>query len=232
VTSKATLVETEGDSIDEAIAAALAELQLPRERVQIEIIQDVRRGVLGFGAQPAKVRASERIEPLDGAREPEMFGADLPPASSGAAILRRVLALMAIPASVDVATDEESAQTWLRISSQAGGLLIGRHGQTLEAIEYLVNRIAGPQDDRVPRYLVDVEGYRARRTDELREAARKLAERARTSGRTQEMSPLSSRERRVVHLALKNDESVTTRSSGDGPFRHVVIEPLRSPSRR
>lgn len=226
MTSRATPVEAEGESIDEAIAAALAELGEPRDRVHVEILRDVGKGLLGFGAQRAKVRVSAREDLPDGSAA---LALATPAASPSAPeILMRMLALMQVPATVETLAAEEPGQTLLRITSEAGGLLIGRHGQTLEAIEYLLNRITGPSESRGPRYLVDVEGYRERRSEELRATARGLAERARTSGRPQTMDPLSPRDRRVIHLALKDDTTVATRSVGEGALRRVVVEPIRS----
>ena len=152
------------------------------------------------------------------------------PAQDGAEVLRRLLALMEIPAEVEAAASDEPEQAWLKVSSEAGGLLIGRRGQTLDALEYLVNRVADRQEQGARRYLVDVEGYRERRSRELREAAVRLAARARQTSRPQTMDPLSARERRVVHLALSADATVTTRSVGEGPSRRVVIYPASDAS--
>jgi spoIIIJ-associated protein len=150
--------------------------------------------------------------------------ARLAQAQEGAEVLRRLLALMEMPAEVEAVADEPE-QTWLKVSSEAGGLLIGRRGQTLDALEYLVNRVADRQERATRRYLVDVDGYRERRYGELRETAVRLAARARQTSRPQTMDPLSARERRVVHLALSGDSTVMTRSVGEGPSRRVVIYP-------
>jgi spoIIIJ-associated protein len=215
-------VETEGETIDEAIADGLAALGIGRERAQVEILQNARRGVLGFGGQKARVRVSDREALAVTVGQP--VATDVEGSVEPAAVLLRLLALMDIPADV-VASPGEEGQTWLRISSEAGGLLIGRHGQTLEALEYLVNRIVGSRDDAAGRLLVDAEGYRERRTAELRDTAARLAARARETGRAQTMNPLGARERRIVHLALAGDETVSTRSVGEGPLRRVTIVP-------
>ena len=211
-------VEVEAESIDEAIEQALGMLEVGRDRTSVEVLQDARRGVLGFGGQKARVRVSVRA---DVASEASRDAVD------GGAILRQLLLLMDIPAEVEESAAEEPGHTWLRISSSAGGLLIGRHGQTLDALEYLVNRLT-VHDGSTERFLVDAEGYRHRHELELRETATRMAERARRSSRPQAMEPLGARDRRIVHLALSEDKSVTTRSTGEGALRRVVIHPVRS----
>jgi len=215
-------IEAEGDTIDEAIASALATLGIDRARARVEILHDARRGVLGFGGQKARVRVSSHVAgpSTDGnAAEVE--------SGNAVEILRRLLELMDVPAEVESAPGDEPGQICLRITSEAGALLIGRHGQTLDALEYLLNRIAGSREEGAGRLVVDAEGYRERRRSELRETAARLAARARDSGREQTMNPLNPRERRVVHLALAADSSVTTKSTGEGPLRRVVISPAR-----
>jgi len=216
-------VETEGETVDEAVAGALAELGLPRSQVRVEILRDARRALLGFGGQKAKVRVVPCEDFVDGPIRDS--AAEVSPEWEGAEALRRLLALMEIPAEVESAPSDEPEQTWLKISSEAGGLLIGRRGQTLDALEYLVNRLADRQARGARRYLVDVEGYRERRGRELRETALRLATRARQTARPQTMEPLSPRDRRMVHLALSAEATVTTRSVGEGPLRRVVIYP-------
>ena len=134
---------------------------------------------------------------------------------------------MDIPGHVEAAPVEEAGYVMLRITSEAGGLLIGRHGQTLDALEYLINRTVGRQDEQGGRILVDAEGYRERRSQELREMATRLAARVHQTARAQSMNPLSPRERRIVHMALSGDSTVITRSVGEGQLRRVVIYPAR-----
>ncbi len=227
-------IESEGETIDEAIANAVAALGVPRERVQVEILTDARRGLLGFGGQRARVRVSPRAE-TPATEAPGVV--DVVPGEDAVRVLRELLALMDVPGKVERSTDE-SEQIVLRIASEASGLLIGRRGQTLDALEHLVNRIVARQDAQSGRILVDAEGYRERRSRELRELAVRLAARVRQTARAQSLDPLSARERRIVHLALAGDTTVTTRSVGEGQLRRVVIHPahdartLRPPNRR
>lgn len=218
-------IESEGESIEEAIAVALGALGISREQAQVEILHDSRRGVLGFGGQKARVRVTPRAAIASSAADGETAAAPAGEGGDAAGILRRLLALMDVPAEVETVMAE--GQTWLRISSEAGGLLIGRHGQTLDALEYLINRIVPRAEEGGGRIVVDAEGYRERRENELRETANRLAARVRQTAKPQTMNPLSPRERRIVHLALSEDSGVTTRSSGDGYLRRVVIYPAR-----
>jgi spoIIIJ-associated protein len=218
-------VEAEGETIDEAIANALAALAISREQAEVEIVQDARHGVFGFGAQRARVRVSVRatVAPVEQSASSSVRAPD-----DAVSALQRLLELMGFKARIDSAAGDRPEEICLRISSDARGLLIGRHGQTLDALEYLVNRIIGHKDEAA-RIVLDADGYRDRRRRELVDVARRLAARVRETGQAEEMDPLSARERRLVHLALANDPTVSTRSAGEGASRHVVILPERSP---
>jgi spoIIIJ-associated protein len=227
-------LEAEGETIDEAIERALAALAISREEAEVEIVQDARRGVFGFGAQPARVRVSTR-ETAVGQVSVTASVSQTPSIASAMGddeirILGRLLDLMGFSARIVPAVGDEPTEVRLCISSEAGGLLIGRHGQTLDALEYLLNRLVERHADRGKRITLDAEGYRERRRRELVETAHRLASRVRETGRPVAMNPSTARERRVVHLALANDARLITRSDGEGALRHVVIFP-RHPDR-
>lgn len=229
-------VETEGSSIDEAIAAALARLGVARDRVEVEILANATRGFLGFGSQPARIRATMRArldvsEPAGAAppAAPTTAATDAI-AQRAAAVLAEIIRLIGATARVEVVRDD--AGDGLVITDDPSGLLIGRGGQTLDALEFLVNRIIGHEDADAPRLSVDANGYRARRRAGLEEQARRAAARARSTRRAQTLAPLPPRDRRIVHLALRDDPAVSTRSVGDGPLRRVVVAPTGRPQRR
>jgi spoIIIJ-associated protein len=232
VSASGKLLEAEGETIDEAIDNALAALAISREQAEVEILQDARRGVFGFGSQPARVRVSVRDTAVVG---PSQAAAAMSQAQSMAdaagddavRILGRLLELMGFGARIDSVGGDELGEVCLRISSEAGGLLIGRHGQTLDALEYLLNRLVERKDERIKRIALDAEGYRERRRRELVDTAHHLASRVRETGRPVAMNPSTARERRIVHLALANDSRLGTRSDGEGVLRHVVIFPRR-----
>ncbi|HEV7732300.1 MAG TPA: R3H domain-containing nucleic acid-binding protein [Candidatus Binatia bacterium] len=133
---------------------------------------------------------------------------------------------------IEVSADESGAIT-LSVVSQDGGSIIGRRGQTLDALEHLVNRIVFRDDKAAPgRITIDVEGYRRRREESLRDLARRLGQKARETGQVVIVNPLSPRDRRIVHLELEADPNVTTRSEGEGLFRRLLIVPETGSTRR
>lgn len=230
-------VEAEGNSIDEAIERALAQLGVPRERAEIEILTNTARGFLGLGGRKAKVRATLRsglsLSP-EGAAEPETAAPAVPASQEGpapeagelasvGAILAEIVRRMGFEARVETAADGR-----LVICGDSSGIVIGRRGQTLDALEYVMNRIASRGDEQGGRIVVDSEDYRERRRQSLEAMARRLAESARRRGKPVTLSPMSPRDRRIVHLALQGDPSLTTRSTGEGYFRRLVIVPSGS----
>lgn len=246
-------VEAEGNSIDEAIGRALARLGVPRDKVEIDILANATRGVLGIGGRKAKVRATVRSalriegispEPALNVAEPApevVLPAEPPPSTTaapaappvdrkslgeGCAIVQQIIDLMGVEARAAACEGKNGPQ--IGITGDTGGLLIGRRGQTLDALEYLVNRIVGHDDDHPSRISVDSENYRVRRQQGLEDLARRLAERAKRRGKPVTIIPMSPRDRRIVHLALQGDPSLVTRSLGEGYFRKLVIIPGNS----
>jgi spoIIIJ-associated protein len=226
-------VETEGDTIDEAIENALKRLGAERDKITVDVLAEGRKGILGFGAQKARVRAALRRTaiPLPN-RELKSSTAGAPMTEQevsaivekAKAALAEILTLMGLKASIDVrATGEE---TILDIRGENSGLLIGRKGQTLEALQYLVTRIAGerPGGEGV-HIVVDVENYRQRRRKSLEDMALRLGEKAKRQRRTVTVDALSAADRRIIHAALQDDPWVTTRSLGQGSYRRLLIIP-------
>lgn len=229
-------VETEGDSIDEAIESALRKLGVARDKITVEILAEGRKGILGFGAQKAKVRAALRQTALGAAEsmEPEKQAADLAPASpesteiigKAKAALAEILRLMGFTASVVEGRPESGSETVLQIQADNSGLLIGRKGQTLDALQYLVTRIAGEQaGSEGPHIVVDVENYRERQRKSLKDMALRLGEKAKRQRKTITLDALSAADRRVIHAVLQDDPWVTTQSLGQGPYRRLLIIP-------
>ena len=223
-------IEVEGDTIDEAIAEALAKLGVTRDEARVEILNDSKRGLLGFGGQRARVRVSLRktsSEATDAAPAvppaTPRLGAAQPDGSKATATVAMILELMDFPATLETAPRAEGGVA-IRIESEHGGLLIGKHGQTLDSLEYLVNRLVGRDDDG-GHVVIDTENYRERRRASLEQMARSLAERAKKRGRPETLVPMSARDRRIVHLTLQADSAVTTKSLGEGHLRRVVISP-------
>jgi len=255
-------VETDGQSIDDAIERALRQLGVARDKVDIEILSHTSRGLFGLGRRRATIRATLRRplavgSPADGsdarpapirnraevpavermAAGAESDSLDSRSDTAGAAaesvpaavlsracsVLAEIVRLTGSEASVDVAHD--SAGVRLVIGGDEGGILIGRRGQTLDALEYLLNRIMAHADASCPPLTVDLEGYRLRRQQTLEALAQRAASRARASGRPVALNPMSPRDRRIVHITLRQAGALTTRSAGTGFYRRVIIAP-------
>ncbi len=227
-------VEAEGSSIDEAIENALTMLGVTRDRVEIEILSNSARGLFGIGGRKARVRAALRA-PLDTnvtaraerpARSPSAENS--PGLPSGAVteravhMLEEVIRLMDVPANVSSRAQEESVL--LEITGDSSGVLIGRRGQMLDALEYLVNRAVGREGEST-RIVVDSQNYRARRRQSLEELARRMGEQAKKKRKVVALNPMSPRDRRIVHLVLQEDPSLSTKSSGKGYYRKLIIIP-------
>jgi spoIIIJ-associated protein len=210
-------VESEGGSIDEAIENALTALRVDRSQVEIEILDNAVSGILG--RKKARVRATVRA-------------ADVPRETGGRGerakkLLEQILGHLADDSRVDV-EEAPDGNVVLTVTTEDDGAVIGRRGQTLDALEHVVNRIV-LRDERAAagRITVDVAGYRGRREESLQELARRLAAKARDTGQIVTLNPLSPRDRRIVHLSLESDPDVTTRSEGEGVFRRLLIVPER-----
>lgn len=202
-------IETEGETVEEAIENALSELEATREQVTIDIISEPTKGILNFGAKPAKVRATLK---QDVSAAPET-------------ILKEILNRMGIDAKVEA--DYVDGSTHLNILTDSPALLIGKHGQTLDAIERILNCIVNKVSLAKKRVFVDTEGYRERREERLIEMANQVAEKVRYTGRDVVLAPMSARDRRIIHVALKEDDIVSTYSQGEGDMRRVVITAQR-----
>ena len=227
-------VEAEGDSIDEAIGNALKLLGVDRERVTVDIISEARKGILGFGSQKAKIRAALRKAPVDftaatdAATAVEPQAAPILPetANKAKAALEEILRLMGFQAKIEQKADASTNETILEIHAESSGLLIGRKGQTLEALQYLVTRIAGEHPgDEEPHVVVDVENYRARRRKTLEDMALRLGEKAKRQRKTVTVDALSAAERRIIHATLQDDPWLSTKSLGQGAYRRLLIIP-------
>jgi spoIIIJ-associated protein len=138
-------------------------------------------------------------------------------------MLGELMTLIGVEATVEAVNDDLGPR--LLINGDTSGVLIGRRGQTLDAIEYIANRMVAREDESAGRIVVDSQNYRDRRRQSLEELAHRLAERARRRGKTVTLNPMSPRDRRIVHLALQNERALTTRSAGKGYFRKLLIIP-------
>ena len=227
-------VEMTGETVGEAKWAALRELErmrpgLDKAAVRFQVVTEGERGLLGVGYEPARVVAS--IENIV-----EEGDAPLAPVSSepregeteDAARLREIVERIAREIGVQCTVEVEEGEEQIRVVCEGNdlGMLIGRHGQTIDAIQYLANAILfrGRYDERKP-VIVDAAGYRARRQVTLDALALRMAEQASATGLRVELEPMTAVERKIVHEKLKDDPEVETTSEGTEPNRFVVIVP-------
>lgn len=215
-------VEASGETVGEAKWAALRELEqrvpaLDRDAVEFVVVSEGERGLLGVGYTPAQVIASVPGSPP--AAEPASGSAE-----SAREFVERVAS--AIGASVTTTVADDDGTVTVTCGGRDLGLLIGKHGQTIDAIQYLANALARSAGDET-RVVVDAAGYRARRAASLEAVARRSAQRAVATGRPVELEPMTAVERKIVHEALKDDPELETTSEGSEPHRYVVIVPRR-----
>ncbi|MCI9468932.1 MAG: protein jag [Oscillospiraceae bacterium] len=230
-------IEKSGKTEDAAIAAALEELGLAREDVQVEIVERAKSGFLGIGASPAVVRVS--YEAPDEAAAPEAPApvvkeeAPAPEESVNAEeldadhaavynFLSGLMQHMGVAAVITM-TDKEDGGINVELSGKGMGAVIGRRGETLDAIQHLTNYAVNRGRDERLHISVDAEAYRAKREDALVRLAEKMAAKAIKYKRSMALEPMNSYERHVIHAALQDYEGVTTSSIGSEPNRRVVV---------
>lgn len=205
-------VEKTGKTVEEAIEACLAELDVKREQVNVEIIDEPgKKGLFGlFGNKLAKVKVSFEDNPGVIASE----------------FLRNLTKAMDVDADFEIFKRDE--HILINVTGTDLGILIGRRGDTLESIQFLTNlAVAKKISDKI-RIIIDVEGYRKRREETLVKLARRLADKVKKTGNRVVLEPMSPHERRIIHTALQNEWKISTFSEGEEPHRRVVISLKRS----
>jgi len=223
-------VEKIASTVENAIESGLLELGVKRDQAKIEILEEGgRKGFLGlFGMKMARVRISSLENLKDGlknADEASTSGTGEEAGELACRFLQEMIDAMDVKASFEVVKKDE--QHTVNISGEELGMLIGRRGDTLEAIQFLTNLAVSKMMNERKRVIVDIEGYRKRREETLARLANKLADKARKTGSRVVLEPMSPQERRMIHVALQDDSTVVTYSEGQEPNRRVVISPKR-----
>ena len=216
-------VETTGETVGEAKWQALRELErllpgIDKAQVRFQVVSEGERGLLGVGYTPARVIA--RVE--NGATSVAEVGEE---AAEAHALVSRIAESLGLRCRVDVTEDDET----ITVTCSGGelGVLIGRHGQTIDAVQYLLNAIGYRRWPVRRNVVVDASGYRARRESTLGSMAMRSAERALATGEPVRLEPMTSTERKIVHLRLEHHDGVETSSEGTEPNRYVVVTPVR-----
>jgi spoIIIJ-associated protein len=220
------VVEATGETVGEAKWAALRELErlrpgIDKTSVRFEVVTEGERGLLGVGYAPARVVATAAEAPADGSGEPPPDESEL--AADVRSLVERIVSELGVHGRVEVREDAYG----VHVDCTGGdlGVLIGRYGQTIDAVQYVVNAIAARREGERVEVTVDAAGYRERRRAMLERLAVRNAERARATGQPVELEPMTAVERKVVHLRLKEFDGVETSSEGTEPNRYVVVSP-------
>lgn len=218
-------LEVSGKTVEEATQRALEQLGAGREEVEVSVVKEGKSGILGLGSEEAIVRVSlleSKIKEKDDAAE------------TARDILEKLLALLGVTGSIELASQpvfEEvagiTASVVLNIEGEDLGILIGRRGQTLACLQYIVRLIVSHQTKTWVPLIIDVEEYKQRRYQALQVFARNLGERVKTTGKPFTLEPMPAFERRIIHLALAGETAVATESIGQGDLRKVVIVPKK-----
>lgn len=204
-------VEKTGKTVQEAINLALEELQVELEDVDVSVLDEGSKGIFGIGGKMARVCVALKDSRSDKAK----------------GFLEDVFTKMGVDVNVDVTEDEESMM--LKVNGKDSGIIIGRRGETLDALQYLTSLVANKNREEYKRVTIDIENYRQKREETLVRLAGRLAERVVRYRKNVTLEPMNPYERRIIHSSLQNNKLVETYSVGEEPNRKVVIT-LRQPS--
>ena len=199
-------------TVDDAITEACKEILLTIDRIGYNVIEEGSSGFLGIGSKPAVIEAWVKEE------EKQVSLADV-----AKDFLKDVFAAMNMAVVVDVNYDEENKNMDIDLSGDEMGVLIGKRGQTLDSLQYLVSLVVNKNKEDYIRVKVDTENYRQRRKETLENLAKNISYKVKRTKRSVSLEPMNPYERRIIHSALQNDKYVTTHSEGEEPFRRVVV---------
>ncbi|MCB2290632.1 protein jag [Clostridium sp. CS001] len=202
------IIEIMGKTVEDAISNALTELNVTRDKIEVETIEEGSKGFLNLiGVKPAKIRVTLKNNSLDAAKT----------------FLTEVLQSMDMKAEVKI--KEENNEIRIDLIGANMGLLIGYRGETLDSLQYLVSLVVNKDhSEEYRRVILDTENYRAKREETLKRLASKIAYKVRVSGRVLKLEPMNPYERRIIHSTLQNDSYIYTFSEGDEPYRRVVVD--------
>ncbi|HZK00155.1 MAG TPA: RNA-binding cell elongation regulator Jag/EloR [Tissierellaceae bacterium] len=197
-------------TVDDAVKDALLELDVTEDDVEIEVIEEASKGLFGIiGTKEAKVKVTLVYDPINHARE----------------FIDKILVSMTIKGDVDIRKEEDVLYVDITgVDPDDKGIIIGKRGNTLDSIQYLLSLAINRNRDKYTRISLDIEDYRKRREETLIRLAEKMADKAKYTNRPVKLEPMNPSERRIIHSALQKYNGVTTYSEGNEPFRRVVIQ--------
>ena len=252
------VIEKTGKTIDEAIQAAVDELGISKDRLEIEILETPMKRLFGlFGETPAKVRVTVKetsvaekavveepaqVEPpaqieetpaIEPILEPSPVEEPVQPFDRDKIIdaaedfLHEVFSAMNLEVIMKIEDDAEEG-CLINLSGKGLGILIGRHGQALDALQYLLNLAVNRKADNKVHFTLDVEDYRRRREESLTKLAKSVAERSIKTRRDIKLEPMNRHERKIIHTVLQDNDQIETHSAGEEPYRYVIVTPKRN----
>lgn len=203
-------VTATGQTVESAVESALAQLKTTKDRTEISIVDEGKKGIFGiFGSRPAVVKVKVVVDPIEEAKK----------------FLIHVCEQMNAPSKIDVTHDGRNVHFML--SGDKIALLIGKRGQTLNSLQYLTQLVANRYADQYLMIILDAENYRKRRADTLVRLAERLAQKALKTSKDISLEPMPSYERKIIHSALADNSQINTFSSGTDPHRFIVISPKK-----
>ena len=201
------MITVTAKTVDEAVTKALIELGTTSDKLEYEVIEKGSTGFLGLGAKPAIIRAKKK-ETLE---------------DSAIQFLEQVFEAMNMQVTISVSYNEEEKEMNVNLEGEDMGILIGKRGQTLDSLQYLVSLVVNKTSSDYIRVKLDTENYRERRKETLETLAKNIAYKVKRTKHSVSLEPMNPYERRIIHAALQNDKYVVTRSDGEEPFRHVIL---------
>lgn len=203
-------IEVSAKTVSEAITEACQKLGVTSDRLEYTVLEEGSSGFLGIGSKPAIIKAAVKVEEVSVEDRAKNF-------------LNDVFAAMNMTVVVDVKYDEADRSMNIDLNGDEMGVLIGKRGQTLDSLQYLVSLVVNKGVEDYIRVKVDTEDYRQRRKETLENLAKNIAYKVKRTKRSVSLEPMNPYERRIIHSALQNDKYVTTYSEGEEPFRRVVV---------
>ena len=200
-------IEVSAKTVNDAITEACQKLTVTSDKLEYEVIEEGSSGFLGIGSKPAVIKARIKSSVEDSAKD----------------FLKDIFAAMDMTVVVDVKYDENDNSMNVDLSGDDMGVLIGKRGQTLDSLQYLVSLVVNKNTENYIRVKVDTENYRQRRKETLENLAKNISYKVKRTKRPVSLEPMNPYERRIIHSALQNYKYVTTHSEGDETFRHVVV---------
>ncbi len=209
------VVVTTGKSVEEALRLALIQLNAEKDEVEYEIVEEGAKGFLGLGSKEYKIKVRKKEESV------EAFTLNF---------VKEILAKMGLECKVE--SSENDGEISIEIEGEDIGIIIGKHGSTLDSIQYITNIVVNKKFDRLVRIRIDVGGYREKRMEALENMASRLASRVRKTRKAVALEPMNAYERRAIHTFIQKENGVRTKSEGNDPDRYVVIYAERNAYRK